>query len=95
MTEMQPREQAARSMGGTYDQDFRAMVDNVAAAGTPAEVLDKLKAFYDAGARHFVFSPATAGADPRPVIDRLFDELVPALQEYAYRDGAQASEFGS
>src|SRR5690606_20055824 len=33
------REQAARSMGGTYDQDFRPMVDSVAAAGTPAEVL--------------------------------------------------------
>ena len=40
------------------------MVDNVAAAGTPDEVSEKLEAFYDAGARHFVFSPATAGGDP-------------------------------
>jgi probable F420-dependent oxidoreductase len=77
------REEAARSMGGTYDQDFRAMVDRVAAAGTVDEVTEKMQAFYDAGARHIVFSPATAGADPRPVVDRLFGEVVPALREYA------------
>ena len=77
------REEAARSMGGTYNQDFRAMVDSVAAAGTAEEVTAKLQAFYDAGARHFVFSPATAGADPRPVLDRLFAEVVPALHEHA------------
>jgi len=77
------REQAARSMGGTYDQDFRSMVDNVAAAGTSDEVTEKLKAFHDAGARHFVFSPATAGADPQGTLDGLFGDVVPALREYA------------
>ena len=77
------REEAARSMGGTYDQDFRSMVDSVAAAGTVDEVTEKLEAFHDAGARHFVFSPATAGGDTRPVIDRLFGDVVPALHEYA------------
>ena len=77
------REEAARSMGGTYDQDFRAMVDNVAAAGTSEEVTAKVKAFHDAGARHFVFSPATAGGDPAPVVDRLFGDVVPALHEHA------------
>jgi probable F420-dependent oxidoreductase len=77
------REEAARSMGGTYNQDFRAMVDHVAAAGTVDEVTAKVKAFHDAGARHFVFSPATAGADPQPVIDRLFGDVAPALREYA------------
>ena len=77
------REQAARSMGGTYNQDFAPMVDSVAAAGTVEEVTAKLRAFYDAGARHFVFSPATAGADPRHVIDRLFGDTVPALREHA------------
>jgi probable F420-dependent oxidoreductase len=77
------REEAARSMGGTYNQDFRAMVDSVAAAGTVDEVTKKMQAFYDAGARHIVFSPATAGADPQPVVDRLFGDVVPALREYA------------
>lgn len=82
------RERTARSMGGTYNQDFRAMVDNVAAAGTADEVLAKLTDFYDAGARHFVFSPATAGADPDPVIDRLLGDLVPALREHARTIGS-------
>jgi probable F420-dependent oxidoreductase len=77
------REEAARTMGGTYNQDFGAMIDRVAAAGTAGEVMAKLRAFYDAGARHFVFHPATAGADQRPVLDRLFAEVVPALHEYS------------
>ncbi len=81
------KDQAARSMGGTYNQDFREMVDSVAAAGTPDEVLTKLKAFYDAGARHFVFSPATAGADPTPVVDRLLGDLIPALRDHAANSG--------
>ena len=70
-------------MGGTYNQDFRPMVDSVAAAGTTEEVTAKLNDFYAAGARHFVFSPATAGADPQPVIDRLFGDIVPALRAHA------------
>lgn len=77
------REEVARSMGATYNQDFESMVDSVAAAGTSEEVTTKVKAFYDAGARHFVFSPATAGADQRPVLDALFGDVVPALREHA------------
>ncbi len=77
------RDECARTMGGTYDQDFHQMLDNVAAAGTGAEVIAKLQAFFDAGARHFVFLPATAGGDPRPVTERLFGDVVPALREYA------------
>ena len=72
-------------MGGTYNQDFKPMIDRVAAAGNAEEVTAKLLAFYDAGARHFVFLPATAGTDPKPVLDRLFAEVVPALHEHARR----------
>ena len=77
------RDAAARTMGGTYDQDFRAMVDHIAAAGTSAEVTARVQAFHDAGARHFVFSPATAGDDPQPVVDRLLGDVVPALRAHA------------
>jgi probable F420-dependent oxidoreductase len=77
------REEAAHMMGGTYSQDFRAMIDSVAAAGTTSEVTAKLRAFYDAGARHFIFVAATAGNDQRPVLDRLFAEVVPVLHEHA------------
>ncbi len=85
------REQAARTMGGAYDQDFRAMIDRVAAAGTPAEVTAKLIDFYDAGARHFVFMPATGGTDRQPVLDRIFTEVVPALHEHAAQAAALSS----
>ncbi len=79
------REVAARALGGTYDQDVRVMIDGVAAAGTPAEVTAKLCAFHDAGARHFVFAPATAGEDPRPVLDRLIGDVVPAVRDHGRR----------
>ena len=77
------REEAARTIGGSYDQDVRAMVDSVAAAGTAVEVTAKLQAFYDAGARHFVFLPATGGSPEQPVLDRLFSEVLPPLHEHA------------
>ena len=86
------REQAARTMGGMYNQEFRAMIDRVAAAGTAGEVTGKLREFYDAGARHFVFLPATAGADQRPVFDSLFAEVVPALHEYAAAGTSSAAD---
>lgn len=76
------REEAARAMGGIYRQDFRAMIDRVAAAGTAGEVAAKLRRFYDAGARHFVFLPATSGGDQQLVLDRLFAEVIPAFYDH-------------
>lgn len=72
------REQAARSMGGTYSQDFGQMVDSVAAAGTAAEVAQKLVAFVAAGARHFVFLPA---GDAGSIVPRVLDDVVPRVRE--------------
>lgn len=77
------RVQAARSLGGTYDQDFLAMIDRVAAAGTVEEVTARLLAFHDAGARHFVLSIASGDAPRQPVVDRLLAEVVPALRDHA------------
>ena len=53
------RAETASFLGGNYRQDFEAMVDNVAVAGSPAEVADKINAFVEAGARHLVFTPAS------------------------------------
>jgi alkanesulfonate monooxygenase SsuD/methylene tetrahydromethanopterin reductase-like flavin-dependent oxidoreductase (luciferase family) len=83
---LQARERTARFLGGTYNQDFRAMVDNVAAAGTASEVTNKLTQFVDAGARHFVFTPATpSGTDRDAVVRRLLEEVMPAVREHAQR----------
>jgi alkanesulfonate monooxygenase SsuD/methylene tetrahydromethanopterin reductase-like flavin-dependent oxidoreductase (luciferase family) len=82
---IEARKEVARAMGGTYDQDFRPMVDRVAAAGTASEVTSTLCQFYDAGARHFIFLPATDGGDERMVLDRLFADVLPPLREHATR----------
>ena len=76
------REGAAQTMGGSYRQDFTQMVDNVAAAGTPSEVQQKLESFVDAGARHFIFMPAVGrDGDPDRIIRTLVDDVVPAVRE--------------
>jgi probable F420-dependent oxidoreductase len=73
------RERTAEFLGGTYNTgDFAAMIDRVAAAGTPDEVTTTLQAFVDAGARHLIFTPAVRGG-PRQLLDRLFAEVVPRL----------------
>jgi probable F420-dependent oxidoreductase len=74
------RQEAARTMGGNYQQDFRQMVDSVAAAGTTDEVTRKLQAFIDAGARHLVFLPAPGTGSADLIERRLLDEVVPALR---------------
>jgi probable F420-dependent oxidoreductase len=50
------REEAAAFLGGTYAQDFRPMVDRVAAAGTPEGVAARVQEFVDAGTRHIIFA---------------------------------------
>jgi alkanesulfonate monooxygenase SsuD/methylene tetrahydromethanopterin reductase-like flavin-dependent oxidoreductase (luciferase family) len=53
------RDEAAEFLGGSYRQDFRAMLESVAAAGTVPEVRAKVQAFADAGARHIIITPAS------------------------------------
>jgi probable F420-dependent oxidoreductase len=78
------RLEAAQAIGGNYNQDFQAMIDKVAVAGTANEVLDKLKAFVDAGARHFIFVPMSNGGSDA-IVRRLVEEVMPPLHEYADR----------
>jgi len=76
------RDGAARTMGGSYRQDFTQMVDGVAAAGTPAEVQQKLEAFVEADARHFIFMPAGGpDGDPDRIVRALVDEVIPAVRQ--------------
>ncbi|SQE00092.1 MULTISPECIES: LLM class flavin-dependent oxidoreductase [unclassified Parafrankia] len=82
------REEAARTMGGTYNQDFKTMVDSVAAAGTAEEVTSKLRDFVDAGARHFIFMPAPGTGDPDRIVHRLLDEVIPPLRAHGNEQAA-------
>ncbi len=70
------RAEAATFLGGTYRSDFDAMVDRVACAGNPAQVRERIRAFVDAGAEHFVFVPC---ARPQETARRLLAEVIPAL----------------
>ncbi|MEW2355717.1 TIGR03619 family F420-dependent LLM class oxidoreductase [Spirillospora sp. NPDC029432] len=75
------RREAARTIGGTYAQDFHAMIGSVAVVGTVPEVIGELRAFAAAGVRHFVFMPAPGTGDADAVIDRLLDDVLPAVRE--------------
>jgi probable F420-dependent oxidoreductase len=80
------RREAAKMMGGTYDQDFNHMVDSVAAAGTAEEVLEKVEQFVAAGARHLIFLPATRQtADYDAIVRELVEEVVPAARTSTLR----------
>ncbi len=72
------REETALFLGGTYRQDFSAMVASVAVAGTVAEVTARLHEYVDAGAGHLIITPATR-TRWRPLVDRLAEEVLPAL----------------
>lgn len=70
------RAAAAGFLGGTYRSDFDAMVDRVACAGNPAQVLERIRAFADAGVEHFVFVPCTG---PQETARRLLTEILPQV----------------
>jgi alkanesulfonate monooxygenase SsuD/methylene tetrahydromethanopterin reductase-like flavin-dependent oxidoreductase (luciferase family) len=53
------RAETAAFLGGNYRQDFDAMLDSVAVAGSPGQVAEKVNAFVEAGARHLIFTPAS------------------------------------
>lgn len=55
------RDELVGFLGGAYSQDFRLFAGSVAASGTAADVAAKVQAYVDAGARHFIVSPATRG----------------------------------
>jgi probable F420-dependent oxidoreductase len=81
------RQEAAAFLGGNYNQDFEAMLNRVAVAGTPDEAIQKIQAFVDAGARHLVFTPATR-QDAEPIRRRLLDEVLPQVRTPAASDAA-------
>jgi alkanesulfonate monooxygenase SsuD/methylene tetrahydromethanopterin reductase-like flavin-dependent oxidoreductase (luciferase family) len=53
------RRAAAEFLGGTYDQDFTRFVQRVTVTGDLGDVVEGLRAFVDAGARHVVLLPCS------------------------------------
>jgi alkanesulfonate monooxygenase SsuD/methylene tetrahydromethanopterin reductase-like flavin-dependent oxidoreductase (luciferase family) len=72
------RERAAAFLGGTYRQDFDAMIDRVAITGTPDEVTAKLAEYVAAGARHLILLPAVR-ENGLAMLTRIFTEIAPRI----------------
>jgi probable F420-dependent oxidoreductase len=77
------RQEAASAMGGTYNQDFQKMIDNVAAVGTPAEVTQRLRDYVAAGVEHFIFMPVPGSGDADDVVRAVVEDLLPAARAQA------------
>ena len=80
------RQEAAAFLGGNYNQDFEAMLNRVAVAGSADEAIQKVQAFVDAGARHLICTPATR-EDAEPIRRRLLDEVLPHVRLPPTGDG--------
>jgi alkanesulfonate monooxygenase SsuD/methylene tetrahydromethanopterin reductase-like flavin-dependent oxidoreductase (luciferase family) len=55
------------------------MLDRIAPAGTPDEMVHRLQEYVDAGVRHFIVSPATRG-DTLEAITLAANEVLPTLE---------------
>ena len=74
----QAREDVASFLGGAYGDKPGAMLDRIAPAGTPEHVAERLQEYVDAGARHFIISPA-AHHDTLEVVTLAAEEVLPRL----------------
>ena len=76
------RRDLASWLGGTYRQDFEEMLNRVAAAGTPDEVVERFCEYIEAGVRHFVIAaPGTADPNSRQR-ELLYGTVLPRLREH-------------
>ncbi|WP_344261134.1 LLM class flavin-dependent oxidoreductase [Actinomadura napierensis] len=81
------RRAAARALGGAYDRDLSAMIDRVAAAGTPAEVTRRLRDFVSAGVRHLVLMPAADPEGADSIVRSLLEDVLPAVRAEPLSNG--------
>jgi alkanesulfonate monooxygenase SsuD/methylene tetrahydromethanopterin reductase-like flavin-dependent oxidoreductase (luciferase family) len=73
------RDDVASFLGRAYGDKPREMLDRIAPAGTPDDVVPRLQAYADAGVRHFVIAPAAHG-DTLEVVRLAAEEVLPRLE---------------
>jgi len=74
------RERAVASLSRRYNQDFSGIAERYCALGTPDHVVERLRAFAAAGARHFILSPITPPGAYVAHLAWYAREVVPALK---------------
>jgi probable F420-dependent oxidoreductase len=78
------RRGAIEVVSQVYQQDFTPLADRYLLHGDPPKVIERLREYYDAGARHLVFSPAAGGAAERAAMLELFAaEVLPEVRSWA------------
>ena len=79
------RRAATEFLGGTYGQDFTRFVERVTVTGNLDQVVEGLRAFVEAGARHIVLLPCSVSPS-REVVPWL-PALLAQLRELRVADG--------
>ena len=74
-------EEATNSLSKRYAMDFRRAAEHYAALGSPADVAEKIKDFYDAGVRHIIIDLVGPYEKRREQIERFSSEVMPLLKE--------------
>lgn len=74
-------EEATNSLSKRYAMDFRRAAERYAALGSPADVAEKIKDFYDAGVRHIIIDLVGPYEKRREQIERFSSEVMPLLKE--------------
>jgi probable F420-dependent oxidoreductase len=75
----QARAEVGNFLGRAYGDHPAGMLDRIAPAGTPDEMVHRLQEYVDAGVRHFIVSPATRG-DTLEAITLAANEVLPTLE---------------
>ena len=67
---------AAALLGTIYRRDFREAAPRYALCGEPADCLESMRRFADAGVRHFILAPLM---DPTEFLERVGAEILPEV----------------
>jgi alkanesulfonate monooxygenase SsuD/methylene tetrahydromethanopterin reductase-like flavin-dependent oxidoreductase (luciferase family) len=72
------RDDVSQFLGSAYGDKPREMLDRIAPSGTPEEVAARVQEYVNAGARHFIISPA-AHQDTLEIVKLAAEEVLPRL----------------
>jgi len=75
------RAAAAQYLANEYRQSFDAMVDRFCALGSPADCVETIRSFADAGVEHFAVIPTVPPAQVPEQLARVAEEIVPAFAQ--------------
>ncbi len=77
------RRTVADTVSAIYQQDLRPKAGQLLLAGTPGEVVTRLREYASAGAESLVFAPACGDTDLPRVIATFAEEVLPQVQDAA------------